>query len=78
MLVCCRTVAVVNFALLVCFREDGPHRLLFIDKMIDDRTDYGTSYYEFLTHVSRQLSKINDTLCCRLSNRPDIVGTVPI
>ena len=40
-----------------CFREDGPHRLLFIDKMIDDRTEYGTSYYEFLTHISRQLSK---------------------
>lgn len=37
------------------YREDGPHRLLFIEKLVEDRTDYGTSYYELLTHIGRQI-----------------------
>ena len=39
------------------FREDGPHRLLFIEKLVDDRTEMGTSYYELLSHIARQQSK---------------------
>jgi len=38
-------------------REDGPHRLLFIEKLVDDRTEVGTSYYELLSHIARQLNK---------------------
>lgn len=45
------------FMPLLVIREDGPHRLQFIDKLVEDRTEHGTSYYEFLTHVNRQLSK---------------------
>lgn len=46
---------IAAFSLLL--REDGPHRLLFIERLIEDRTEFGTSYYEFLTHINRQLSK---------------------
>ena len=43
----------------VCFplREDGPHRLLFIERLVDDRTEVGTSYYELLSHIVRQQNK---------------------
>jgi len=46
-----------HFMPLQVIREDGPHRLLFIENLVEDRTDFGTSYYEFLTHINRQLSK---------------------
>ena len=37
------------------FREDGPYRLPFINYLIEDRTEDGTSYYEYLQHISRQI-----------------------
>ena len=45
------------FPIIVVCREDGPHRLLFIDRLVDDRTEMGTSYYELLTHIARQQGK---------------------
>ena len=41
----------------VCFREDGPHRLLFINNLIEDKTEDGTSYYEFVSHIAKQITK---------------------
>ena len=38
-------------------REDGPQRLLFINYLLEDKTEDGTSYYELLSHVARQLNK---------------------
>ena len=50
-------VSPVTAAFSLLFREDGPHRPLFIERLVEDRTEFGTSYYEFLTHINRQLSK---------------------
>ena len=39
------------------YRERGPDRLLFVDRLLDGKTEDGTSYYEFLSHTNRQLVK---------------------
>ena len=44
----------------VCFvsiREDGSQRRLFVNKLLEDKTEDGTSYYELLSHVARQINK---------------------
>ena len=42
----------------VClYRERGHKRLLFVDKLLDGKTEDGTSYYEFISHILRQLGK---------------------
>ena len=46
-----------HFMPLLVIREDGPNRLQFINKLVEDRTDYGTTYFEFISHLQRQLSK---------------------
>ncbi|XP_077505314.1 protein transport protein Sec24AB isoform X2 [Amblyomma americanum] len=38
-------------------REDSKDRHLFVQHMVDDRTDSALSYYEFLQHLKQQLSK---------------------
>lgn len=38
-------------------REDGKDRHLFVQHMVDDRTESALSYYEFLQHLKTQLSK---------------------
>ena len=47
-----------SFSLSGLYREDGPHRLVFIERLVDDHTELGTSYYELLTHIARQLNKL--------------------
>lgn len=56
-LICQLRLSRQHFMPLLVIREDGPHRLLFINYLIDDKTEDGTSYYEFLSHISRQLTK---------------------
>jgi len=41
-------------AMLVIIREDHKDRLLFLNKLIDDRTESSMSYHEFLQHIHRQ------------------------
>ncbi|XP_037524077.1 protein transport protein Sec24A isoform X2 [Rhipicephalus sanguineus] len=38
-------------------REDSKDRHLFVQHMVDDRTESALSYYEFLQHLKQQLSK---------------------
>lgn len=38
-------------------REDSKDRHLFVQYMVDDRTESALSYYEFLQHLKQQLSK---------------------
>lgn len=42
------------FSLLVIIREDTKNRLIFLNKLIDDRTESSMSYHEFLQHIQRQ------------------------
>jgi protein transport protein SEC24 len=46
-----------HFVSLLVIRERGPKRLLFVDRLLDGKTEDGTSYYEFLSHINRQLGK---------------------
>ncbi|XP_064387627.1 protein transport protein Sec24A-like isoform X2 [Halichondria panicea] len=46
-----------HFMPLQIIREDGPHRLAFIGKLIEDRTEFGTAYFELLQHLKSQLGK---------------------
>ena len=48
-------MSVVYF--MVTCRERGHKRLLFVDRLLDGKTDDGTSYYEFVSHILRQLGK---------------------
>ena len=41
-------------AMLIIIREDTKDRLLFLNKLIDDRTESSMSYHEFLQHIQRQ------------------------
>lgn len=50
---CCVSMAYV----FVYFREDSSLRKRFINKLVQDKTDDGTSYYELLSHVARQINK---------------------
>ena len=36
-------------------REDGKCRHLFLEKMVEDRTDGAFSYFEFLQHLKQQI-----------------------
>ncbi|XP_064458307.1 protein transport protein Sec24A-like isoform X2 [Ornithodoros turicata] len=38
-------------------REDSKERHLFVQHLVDDRTESALSYYEFLQHLKQQLSK---------------------
>ena len=53
----CVCVCVCVCVFVSPLREDGPHRLLFIERLVDDRTEVGTSYYELLSHIVRQQNK---------------------
>lgn len=33
------------------YRDDDPKRTLFLEKLIEDKTESGHSYYEFLQRV---------------------------
>ena len=46
------TVCVIFYS-----RERGPKRLLFLDGLLDGKTEDGTSYYEFISHILRQIGK---------------------
>ena len=38
-------------------REDSRMRVLFIQNLVDDRSESVMSYYEFLVHLQKQISK---------------------
>ena len=42
------------FSMLIIIREDTKNRLIFLNKLIDDRTESSMSYHEFLQHIQRQ------------------------
>ncbi|CAI8053137.1 Protein transport protein Sec24B [Geodia barretti] len=42
---------------LIVIRERSQKRLLFVERLLDGKTDNGTSYYEFISHILRQLGK---------------------
>jgi protein transport protein SEC24 len=46
-----------HFMPLLVIREDGPHRLSFINRLVEDKTEDGTTYYEFISHVAKQFTK---------------------
>ncbi|XP_035211322.1 protein transport protein Sec24A-like isoform X2 [Stegodyphus dumicola] len=46
-----------NHSPLKIIREDGRDRHIFLQYMLDDRTESLFSYYEFLQHVRQQISK---------------------
>ena len=43
------------FSMLIIIREDTKNRLIFLNKLIDDRTESSMSYHEFLQHIQRQI-----------------------
>lgn len=43
--------------LLFFYREDGRMRGLFLQNLVDDRSESVMSYYEFLVHIQKQISK---------------------
>ena len=45
------------YANLFATREGGPQRLQFLEKLFDGKTEDGTSYFEFISHINRQLGK---------------------
>ncbi|XP_046392862.1 protein transport protein Sec24A [Ischnura elegans] len=42
-------------ATLQIVREDSRHRMLFIEKLVEDRSESALSYYEFLQHLKAQV-----------------------
>ena len=52
----CAHVRVLYIDFLIT-REDSRVQRLFTRHLLDDRTDSSMSYYEFLLHVQRQLTK---------------------
>ena len=38
------------------FREDSRNRTLFLNNLIDDRTESSMSYTEFIQHIQRQMN----------------------
>ena len=49
----------------LCFyvtREDSPDRILFIENLLEDRTESTMAYHEFLTFIQKQLEKINEVI----------------
>ena len=38
-------------------REDSPNRVLFIENLLEDRTESTMAYHEFLTFIQKQLEK---------------------
>ena len=43
-------------AFFIC-REDSRMRMLFLQNLVDDRSESVMSYYEFLVHLQKQISK---------------------
>lgn len=37
------------------FRDNSPYRSMFIEKLVDDRSESSLSYYEFLQHLRTQV-----------------------
>jgi len=44
------------FSPLTIIREDSKHRTMFLNNLIEDRTESAMSYHEFLQHVQRQIN----------------------
>ena len=42
---------------LYVIREDSPNRVLFIENLLEDRTESTMAYHEFLTFIQKQLEK---------------------
>ncbi|XP_076836934.1 protein transport protein Sec24A-like [Brachyhypopomus gauderio] len=45
------------YSVLHIIREESPLKSIFMQNMIEDRTESALSYYEFLLHVQQQVSK---------------------
>lgn len=53
----CRCRSILKpVSVLVC-REDSRMRMLFLQNLVDDRSESVMSYYEFLVHLQKQISK---------------------
>ena len=46
-----------KFATIRVIKEPSPNRILFADRLVEDKTEAAFSYQEFLQHIRNQLSK---------------------
>lgn len=46
-----------KFAIIRVIKEPSPNRILFADRLVEDKTEAAFSYQEFLQHIRNQLSK---------------------
>ena len=53
----CRCRRIVNPVSVFVCREDSRMRMLFLQNLVDDRSESVMSYYEFLVHLQKQISK---------------------
>ena len=43
--------------MFILTRKDSPNRMLFIENLLEDRTESTMAYHEFLTFIQKQLDK---------------------
>lgn len=42
---------------LLFLRDESPMKAVFLQNMVEDRTESAFSYYEFLLHIQQQVNK---------------------
>lgn len=45
------------FPVLHVIKDESPMRTIFLQNLVEDRTESALSYYEFLLHVQQQVNK---------------------